>query len=239
MRAGTYPRMQARQAERRSLRKNWWRLAVISLIPFGGAAVIALVWPAASIPMWALPAVLWCVLLGGAWSQIHGSYALEMGGLAEVWTSKELSKLERDGARHFDHVLFDRFDVDHVLVHPSGVFVLETKYTDRKVDLGGRGSDAMLRDWRDDAVERAEKIRRFLVTSKRLSVDIAPLVVVWGSDIEGVSTEVDGVVIVRGGALIDLIESSEGPPKLDLRGQKAICYELASFITQRDAALRK
>lgn len=238
-RAGTFPRQQAREAERRSLRKNWRRLGQISLIPGAAGLLIWWLWPQASIPTWALPMVLWAVIVGSMWPQLHGSYSRRMGAEAETWTSNELTRLGRAGARHFDHVPFDRFDIDHVLVHPSGVYVLETKYTDREVDLASRGNDPMLQDWTRNAVRGKEKMRRFLVTSHRLPVDITPLVICWGSDIRGDAKEVDGVLIVRGGVLVKEIEGAAPLAKLDLRKQTALCDALASFIAERDLSLKR
>lgn len=238
-RAGSYPRQQAQRQRRAFWRKSWWRVALISLMFVVMGAVIGWLWPDWAVPGWALPVIVWVLAFGAAQSSFDGTYHLEMGELAEKWTSQELKKLSRAGGRHFDHVLFDRFDVDHVLVYPSGVFAIETKYTDREVDLEGSSTRPLLNDWRDCALKQTDKIRSFLKTSKRFVVDITPIVVVWGPRIEGTSKVVDGVLIVRGRALADTIERLGTMPKLDLAKQTAIEEALEAFIEARDSYLAR
>jgi len=233
-RAGTYPRRQAKEATRRSLKKNWWRLALMSLVPAAVSALILILWPEWTLAAWPLPLALWALVLGTGWSQVHGTYALEAGADAEVWTSKELAKLREGGAQHFDHLLFDYRDVDHVVVHPSGTYVIETKYTDRHVDLVGGLSEPMMRDWRRHVVDRVDRIRALIVLSNRVEVEITPIVVVWGPRIEGISKTIEGVLVVRGRELVGHLEMTTPSARLDLQKQKSILAALQRHIDRND-----
>jgi hypothetical protein len=234
-RAGSFAREQAKEKEKRVRRENRGRLAAMSLVPIALAGMAFLIWPAAGVPLWTVPLFLWATLMGAGSSQLFGTYGLEAGADAEVRTSKALAKLKTDGAEVFDHVEFDGYDVDHVLVHPSGVFVIETKYTDRPVDLSGRTTEGMLGDWASCAHRRARKIESLLKLANRFVVDITPIVVVWGTDIAGRDRVVDGVLITRGGALFVNIRDRAVLPRLDVDKQERICAAVQGFIDMRDA----
>lgn len=238
-RAGSYPRKRAKDFHRASIKRNWWRLALMSLAPAALSLLIAVMSPTASIPAWSAPIVLWTVLIGAASPMLFGTYSKDMGADAEVWTSKELAKLRDSGCEHFDHLVFENRDVDHVLVHPSGVYVIETKYTDNEVDLAGRTTDRTLRDWCHQAEDRWRRIRALLVIAHRLRVDITPMVVVWGSFIEGTMRELDGIKVVRGRALLDEIARAASIPRLDVPKQDAICKAIRTFISTAERAERR
>lgn len=238
-RAGTYPRKRAKDLQRASIKKNWWRLALMSLVPAALSLLITVMSPTASIAAWSVPILLWTVLIGAASPMLFGTYSKEMGADAEVWTSKELAKLQGSGCEHFDHLVFENRDVDHVLVHPSGVYVIETKYTDNEVDLAGRTTDRTFRDWCRQAEDRSRRIRALLVIANQLRVDITPVVVVWGPRIDGTSKEIDGINVIRGRALLDEISRAAPIPRLNLRKQDAICKVLRTFISAAEKAERR
>ncbi|MES1938197.1 nuclease-related domain-containing protein [Salinisphaera hydrothermalis] len=53
--------------------------------------------------------------------------ALRLGWEGEVATAEELNKLMRDGFEVFHDLPCERFNIDHVVVGPTGVFAVETK----------------------------------------------------------------------------------------------------------------
>jgi hypothetical protein len=57
--------------------------------------------------------------------------AYQLGFHGERYVAEELNQLMSDGFRVFHDIPFDNYNVDHVLVGPTGVFVVETK-TKRK-----------------------------------------------------------------------------------------------------------
>lgn len=50
-----------------------------------------------------------------------------LGWEGEVATAEELNKLMRDGFEVFHDIPCDRFNIDHVVIGPTGVFAVETK----------------------------------------------------------------------------------------------------------------
>lgn len=122
------------------------------------------------------------------------------GGDAEEWTSQELRRLRPRGPwTVIDAVEFDRLDVDHVVVGPSGVFAVETKWTSARLD----GTDLAAPRWRR-ALEQshfgARKIR-LLLRAQGVRVDVRPVLILWGPALvdppEG-SAVVDGVLVCWG-----------------------------------------
>jgi Nuclease-related domain len=60
---------------------------------------------------------------------LTGSASLAMGAEGEVWTSSQLRPLRKLGWKLLDHVYYRYGDVDHVLVEPAGVVVVESKWS--------------------------------------------------------------------------------------------------------------
>jgi hypothetical protein len=130
--------------------------------------------------------------------QATGTAATMMGDDAERWTASELRKLRRRGWRLINHVMWESHDVDHVLVGPGGVYVVETKWSSRAWDLTG-GDDRL-----QDAVERARSnARRLQLWLRGDGVEaVHPVVMVWGSGTaelpaeQGVRPVADATVVV-------------------------------------------
>lgn len=87
-----------------------------------------------------------------------------LGFHGERFVAEELNQLMSDGFRVFHDVPFDKYNIDHVLVGPSGVFVVETK-TKRKRMAHGEEKHKVLFDgarlnfpggkWNTDALDQA------------------------------------------------------------------------------------
>jgi hypothetical protein len=100
-----------------------------------------------SVPLWVVMAI---ALPTGAYvvRQIRKLVAtsaeldkLRLGFDAEVAVGQELDQLMRDGAAVFHDMPADKFNIDHVVIAPQGVFAVETKgYT--KPNRGGGAEDA-------------------------------------------------------------------------------------------------
>ena len=133
------------------------------------------------------------------------------GALAERWTKKEFAALGSTW-RIFSNVPFSvgfgnrsyEVDVDHIVVGPYGVLVIETKYSSSPLDLGadqieGRIGDAMVQ------VEDNSGRVRALLRQVAPDVPIRPVVVFWGrlvksseASIRRVEGREETVRIVRG-----------------------------------------
>ena len=71
--------------------------------------------------------------------------AYRLGFHGERYVAEELNQLMSDGFRVFHDVPFDKYNMDHVLVGPNGVFVVETK-TKRKQTEHGKDKHMVLFD---------------------------------------------------------------------------------------------
>jgi hypothetical protein len=110
------------------------------------------------VPMWALAPFGFLIALGAIRSQLEGTYHLESGLEAEAWTSRDLKKALGRGWYVVDGISFgDMGDVDHVAVGPSGVFAVETKYTDSTQD--SRAGRAIAEGWIVLSTEQVESVR--------------------------------------------------------------------------------
>jgi hypothetical protein len=100
------------------------------------------------------------------------------GRFAEQWSLDGLRKVRGWGV--VDNLPFEREDVDHVVVAPSAVLAVETKY--HGLAFPGTAVEVS-RHRRDlDAAERAaHKIRLFLRAEKlRDAAVVVPVLIVWG-----------------------------------------------------------
>jgi len=125
-----------------------------------------------------------------------GARAPLIGAIGEGWSADALSRL---GARwtRIDSVPFgSTVDIDHVLLSPAGVFVVETKFTGNEWSLS---HPALLRAV-SDARWRARKIEFLVGRAGRPRT--TPVLVVWGPGapvIPGGYEMVEGVLVCRGG----------------------------------------
>ena len=109
-----------------------------------------------------------------AWSvvMLTGTAPTMMGGEAERWTAEELQALEAHGCRIVHHAALRPGDMDHMVVGPIGVFVVETKWRSGSwSDLGEMGARRQ--------VSASTSALRLM--TKRFGVErVAAVVVVWG-----------------------------------------------------------
>lgn len=106
---------------------------------------------------------------------INGLLHRAMGADAEEATSRALRALDRRSWVVIDDLMFDRGNVDHVVVGPSRqVFVIESKWC----SLGVR-TEPQLDRWTRQAAWAAGRIGKLLST-RGLSRHVTPVVLVWG-----------------------------------------------------------
>ena len=132
-----------------------------------------------------------------------GSGSVSMGAWAEGWTADELKGLEAHGYRVIHHAGLRRGDIDHFVVGPGGVFVLETKWSARDWRPDGKDAYALR------AIQQVERERDTL--SRWLPTGYPPAVsvlVLWGAAAAALDgREADaartagGTVVLRGSAL--------------------------------------
>lgn len=118
---------------------------------------------------------------------------LRLGWEGELATAEELNKLMKDGYEIFHDVPADGFNVDHVIVGPSGVYAVETKartkqsrsgptrhweaiYDGKTLDLGGYKSTGFLKQ----AQRQAEWLSRWLSSATGENVAVTPVLALPG-----------------------------------------------------------
>jgi hypothetical protein len=193
-------------------RARWWR----------GAAKDLLV---RFIPLTAVYIGAAMYFGGGVWwSTVGGLVGMAAGGLAVAWehpprriedrrfgaegeraTARELLKLENEGWQVKHDIDLGRGNIDHLLVGPGGVFLLETKRFRRPFSVGPKtdqrwsGKEAGLRR---RALEISDHVRSTAGTRQW----VQSVVVVWG-DFRQRLVERDRVVYVHGDELVRWLRS--------------------------------
>lgn len=128
-----------------------------------------------------------------------GAMRAKHGALGEQNTAKQLARLQRQGWHVRHDVLFDRFNVDHILVGPGGVFAVETKSTSGHWNFTASHLDPVAADALRQARAGARKIR--LLLSPIGEFPVRPLLVCWGPnviDVPGGWLVLDDVVVITG-----------------------------------------
>lgn len=176
-RAGLFARRKARTTQREYLRRRWRPLLGL----YSGLTAIA-AWPAIFMPSAFLRGLTVGLAVAGAAGILSslviiqtGTAPTMAGETAEQWTAEELRKLLQHGHRLVNHVIVDGpGDVDHVLIGPAGVFVLETKWSSTPY----RPGDLRLAHTIARLERRARNLR---LQFKRLGVEtVTPVLVLWG-----------------------------------------------------------
>jgi hypothetical protein len=201
---------------RSQLRHKWRHTAITNARVLVVLAVVAGVLCAVEL---LLPAPLWwrsyllgfftASLLGvGIWALdlFSGTHNLRLGMMGEQATAEAVLgwRQRREGWKLVNGLFFGGHgDVDHLLIGPGGVYVLESKWTNvpwRLVDEGIVGPVG--RDPITQAQEGARKVESMLRYGRdRFEVDVHPVVVLWGPGapvIEGGWSAVGDVKVFEG-----------------------------------------
>ena len=159
-----------------------------------------------------LGAVIAAAVVSGIWFDVllvfvvTGSGNQIMGAIGEVWTAQELRRLRRSGWLLVNRFMSERWgDIDHVLVGPGGVVVVETKWSGQSWQLdyqrNSYAAGSLMK-----AANQAQQARKELA---RWIQDIAPgieivsVAVLWSAVPSGgdrwVTWRDNHTVIVQGG----------------------------------------
>lgn len=169
---------------------------------------------------------LYCLVFGAgfaaglaflAWMRIpRQAENLREGAEGEVLTARQLDTLSTSGWRPVHDRALDRCNVDHILVGPGGVFVIETKNWKGTIKVGTRGAtqDGVVRDrvapsCRSAATQIKQRIDR---AAGIKSGWVNGVVVFWG-DFEQQQVEHESVNYLSGGQLVEWLRSR--PAKLN------------------------
>lgn len=211
--------MKNRPAERarNRLRAAQWRaakalkrpIAVLAAVLVGGSVVIVLLPTFPIVKGFILGFLTASFLVAVAWTVLltSGSYGWSLGKMGEEFTAETVasSARRRNGWRLVNGIYFDMHgDVDHVLVGPGGVFVIESKFTTSNCDVvGGRVEGITGREPITQARNGACKVEKMLRYGRdRFDVTVQPVVVIWGPG---------RVKLDRGWQMVDGVLLCDGP----------------------------
>lgn len=193
------------------LRRNWLRATVLVVgFLLTSLLLLAIAWfSLGQLPQLRSPVIAFscgALLMGGMWFwwwflALDDSHYKRRGAWAEQWTSEELKKLRLEGrwVLH-NRIDFDGFDVDHVLVGPTGLFVIETKWRAKR---NGRPIPISRHTLRFDLAQTqasADAIQERLAAA---DIHLTPrrVLVVWGpgfDEFPAGATRIAGTWVLRG-----------------------------------------
>jgi hypothetical protein len=117
------------------------------------------------------------VMIGYLVLALSGTVARGMGATAEMWTASELRRLRKHGWLIVNGLALEGRDIDHVLVGPGGVAVVESKWSADGWDL--RTLDRALAKAVDQVVANARSLRLWTAV-KASGSPVSSVVVLWG-----------------------------------------------------------
>ncbi len=136
----------------------------------------------------------------------------DRGALAEENVASELSNLP-EGYHAFNDVGFDGYNVDHVVVGPNGIFLIETKSHRGKVSAQG---DTLLlngkppeKNFLNQAWRQTKELEGFLFRMTSREWKVKPVLCLSNAFVQ-VRKPVKGVVIVNLGYLVKAIIRQPG-----------------------------
>ena len=182
-RAGRYARTQAWRQARSFVRRFWWGLI---LVP--GLFVLAFLPVVLIFHGEARGAVLGASAVSGVWLDVVGVLVLTgvasklMGVSGEAMTVDALRSLRRQGWRLVNGLkLRNQRDIDHVLIGPGGVLVVETKWSGEPWPLNRGGSRFMEISMKNAAEQASDNARDLadLLAATVPEVHITSIVVLW------------------------------------------------------------
>lgn len=115
---------------------------------------------------------------------------LTLGMKGEQVVARELEAMRQDGYHAYHSLVMKKFDIDHVLIGPSGVYAVETKtlskksgreekivYDGKKILINGFASE---RDATKQAKRNAGTVHDLLLNETGINVWVTPMVVYPG-----------------------------------------------------------
>jgi Nuclease-related domain len=241
-RPGEGSRLRIRTASWNTARKN--PIDWICLVLFG--VIFAEVMTFMPFPTWwkayVYGFVTATVLATLAWMirVLSGAHPFSMGKIGEEATAKAVAgwRQRRKGWRLINGIyLAGHGDIDHILVGPGGVFVIETKWTTNRCRVEhGEILGLMGRVPVAQATDGAVKVERLLrYGNQRFEVSVMPVVVIWGPgglNLDDGWAEVDGVLVCEGCREKDWVPQLAGST-LNLSEIEAITSVLENQVSRQ------
>jgi hypothetical protein len=179
----------------------------------------------------------WSVFFGIRLSKhIRQRANYRLGFEGERFVGEELSCLIFHGFEIYHDVPFDGFNMDHVLVGPRGVFLIETKTRRKPVDEGGKKEfrvvfDGKCMQWPwgsdsygiDQAKNNAKTLATWLSSASGESVWATPILTLPGWMVDR-KAPFDGIYVLNPKEIYGVCSTS--PEKLTEPQIRRICHQL-------------
>jgi Nuclease-related domain len=171
------------------LRRAWWLLVLMPVL-----FTVALLPLALQVHGSTRAFVFGASVTSGFWLDvlgilmISGASSTLMGIVGESWTATELRRLQRLGWRLVNGFqVSDGWDIDHVLVGPGGVLIVESKWSRDPWSLSS--GDRNMQDRREKALGQARRnaadIERWLDTAGVGSrIPVMSVAVLWSGSVD-------------------------------------------------------
>ncbi len=149
----------------------------------------------------------------------------QAGAFGEEETAKQLRALERDGWVVLHDLANGTANFDHVVLGPSGVFCLNSKWSSYRLEETASGRLIGRHEYDEDlTIDVDMTLRRARGEAAALSrqiekrcgqrVWVKPVVVWWGQVAKG-GKYIDGVGVVEGKHLVERLRAQSGSPVRD------------------------
>jgi hypothetical protein len=240
-RTGVWVRRQNRLQRLHVLRANQW--SFLGALTVGGAVItgVAIVIPS-SFARGLFVGVAASALLGQIGYLVlalSGTMSRGMGATAEMWSSSELRRLRRHGWWIVNGVALAGRDIDHVLVGPGGVVVVESKWSAEGWHLSP--PDQRLGAAVDQVVANARSLRLWTPV-RSVRPPVASVLLLWGGSRAGSAgrpaepvrigetTVAYGLTAVRGW----ITGIAHGPALMSAADAESVWRELDRFVAGRE-----
>ena len=226
----SYPERRFRSSRKDFITANWTLLTAFALLVAGAAMVQALFESGYVLGLVQGVTVAVAVSMMGLVFLLKTGAIYQLAGIYGENTTREILKGARRREDIFgwiDNVEVAGGDVDHIVVAPSGVLALDSKWHLRSTD------DATLTRDTETAVAAARRAR-LILKSEGIAADVKPVVVVWGNTSSAViEAGIDReVVILQGRDLKSWL--SEPEQRLSRDEGDEILRRLTSFKARVD-----
>ncbi|WP_309133933.1 nuclease-related domain-containing protein [Cellulomonas sp.] len=156
----------------------------------------------------------------------------EEGAYGEEETAKQLRLLEREGWVVLHDLANGTRNFDHVVLGPSGVYCLNSKWSGYRLELASGGGMVGRHAYDDEVyIDVTRTLRRARSEAAELNSQIAQRcgqkvwvqpVVVWWGEVAGGGKSVDGVGVVQGRHLAERLGAQKGRPVRDFDAVVAV-----------------
>ena len=184
-RAGRRIRDQVRRTQLAYLQRNWRFFSTGAVVGCVAIALVAIVAPNDFLRGAIVGGGITFIAGGLVFTvvQFTGTGSQAMGATGEIWTSSELRSLRKHGWKLVDHIFYRYRDIDHLLVGPGGVIVVESKWSADAWELNE--TDARLSRAFEQVQRNARDLRLAVPHLRQRDHSVHPVLFLWGGGRSG------------------------------------------------------